>query len=83
MKEFLGCYVKPEVLITATSSGKLKKLDITSKQNLLKQENMFLGSKATKIIQKSSTKDHLVKEFLKQVCIYKATIQTDKMADKQ
>jgi hypothetical protein len=66
-KEFVGCYVKPEILVTATSSGKLKRLDISSRQNLLKQEKMFLGSRATKIIEKSPAKDHLVKEFLKKV----------------
>ncbi|XP_071149982.1 uncharacterized protein [Mytilus edulis] len=66
-KEFLGCYVKPEVILLGTSSLKLKKLDIKTTGNLLKPERMFLGAKATKLIQSLSTRDHVVKTFLKQV----------------
>jgi len=69
LKEFLGCYMKPEIISSATSSRKLQKLDITSKDNYLKQESMFIGSRARRVIEKSSAKDHVVKDFLKQVCI--------------
>lgn len=65
-KEFLGCFVKPEVISSANSSLKLKKLDI-SKGNLLRPEVMFMGAKALRLVQGSPAKDHIVKSFLKQV----------------
>lgn len=61
--------MKPEVMTTARSSAKLKALDITSKSNFLKPINMLLGAKASSIIKRTTTKDHEIQLFLKQVNI--------------
>lgn len=37
--------------------------------NLLKPENMFVGAKATSVIKKCATRDHIVKEFKSKVNI--------------
>lgn len=63
-KEFLGCFVKPEVISSANSSLKLKKV---SKGNLFRPEVMFMGTKALRLVQGSPAKDHIMKSFLKQV----------------
>jgi hypothetical protein len=55
------------VIRGSTSSRKLKKLDISSKENLLKPENMFIGAKAGGLVKKCAAKDHTVKAFQKQV----------------
>jgi hypothetical protein len=66
-KEFLVCFIKPDVVLGPKSSSRLKKLDVSSQSNQLNAENMFLGVKAQSLVRKSSKKDYIVKGFLKQV----------------
>ncbi|XP_064607853.1 uncharacterized protein LOC135472323 [Liolophura sinensis] len=64
-KDFLGCYVKAEVINTASTGAQLKKLDL--KQAIMKPKQMFMGSKALKLIQSPSTPTYMITSFLKQV----------------
>ncbi|CAC5390542.1 unnamed protein product [Mytilus coruscus] len=66
-KEFIGCYIKPEVINSAKSSLHLKDLDIKTDKNLLKPDEMFLGTKAKQIID-TGRKDVEIKDFLEKVC---------------
>lgn len=66
-KEFLVCFIKPDVVMGAKSSSRLKKLDISSQSNQLNAETMFHGVKAQSAIRKSTKKDFVVKGFMKQV----------------
>ncbi|XP_071134229.1 uncharacterized protein [Mytilus edulis] len=65
-REFLACYVKPEILKSATTSAKLKRLDISTTANFLKADKMFIGIKSSQVIQKNQ-KDVTVKTFLHNV----------------
>lgn len=67
LKEFLVCFIKPDVVMGAKSSLRLKKLDISSQSNQLNAETMFLGVKAQSVIRKSTKKDFGLKGFMKQV----------------
>ena len=60
LKEFLSCFVKPE-LIQSLSSKKLKKFEITQ-EKLLKSP--FTGSKAKAIIESARRDDNTVREFM-------------------
>lgn len=66
-KEFLVCFIKPDVVMGAKSSSRLTKLDISSQSNQLNAETMFLGVKAQSVNRKSTKKDFVVKGFMKQV----------------
>ncbi|XP_076109456.1 uncharacterized protein LOC143078481 [Mytilus galloprovincialis] len=65
-REFLACYVKPEILKSATTSAKLRGLDISTTANFLKADKMFIGVKSSQVIQKNQ-KDVAVKTFLHNV----------------
>ncbi|XP_062595254.1 uncharacterized protein LOC134256589 [Saccostrea cucullata] len=67
VKEFFLCFVKPEVVVEASSGSKLKAIDVTSSKNLMSREQIFLGSKARNLVSSSSAGDYTVKCFLDQV----------------
>ena len=67
VKEFLLCFMKPEVVVEASSGKKLKAIDVTSSPNLMSMEQIFLGSKARNLVNSSTKGDYTVKCFLEKV----------------
>lgn len=62
--------MKPEILKSATTSAKLKRLDISTTANFLKADKMFIGVKSSQVIQKNQ-KDVAVKTFLHNVSFFR------------
>ena len=69
VKGFFLSFLKPEVVVEASSGKKLKAIELTS-ANLLPKEQIFIGSKARNLVNSTQAKDYTVRTFLDQVHNY-------------
>ena len=66
VREFLGNFIKPEVLVKYNTPSKLRGLDFSNPEFHLRKDLIFIGSKGETIPSKSRKNDAMVESFLKQ-----------------
>ena len=59
MKDFLGCFVKPELLLNV-SGKKICKIDLEADASLLKKKDMFIGPQAQRLLKKCRRSNSLI-----------------------
>ena len=57
IREFLACFIKPEILSQCNSISKLKKLDVEDPQHHLANSLLFIGKKGGNVRSKSKNKN--------------------------
>ena len=66
LREFLACFIKPEVIVAQKTSKQLSELSTHDGKNRLPSKDMFVGTKASAIVKESSSKNqNVVDSFLK------------------
>ena len=65
LREFLGYFIKPEVLVQYNTPKKLKELDCSKSEYHLRKELIFIGSKGETIRRKSRKNDATIESFLR------------------
>ena len=76
MDDFMGCFVKPEVLLNM-SGKKICKIDLEADASLLKKKDMFIGPQAQRLLKECRRSNSKATSFLDHVkdayvatCIY-------------
>ena len=66
MKDFMGCFVKPELLLNV-SGKKICKIDLEADASLLKKKDMFIGPQAQRLLKECRRSNSKATGFLDQV----------------
>ena len=66
MKDFMGCFVKPELLLDV-SGKKICKIDLEADASLLKKKDMFIGPQAQHLLKECRRSNSKATGFLDQV----------------
>ena len=66
MKDFMGCFVKPELLLNV-SGKKICKIDLEADASLLKKKDMFIGPQAQRLLKECRRSNSKATSFLDHV----------------